>query len=158
MIEPTDWAWLAGFLEGEGSFQIAMHKKKYFTAVLSATNTDQLPLDKCRVIAGGSICRAGGKMWPVEHKHPSRWSIKGSDLDVSLPNILPHLSSKREQAQILLLLRSEIHHGASAGHFGRTNFVWETLFRRLMFKRAINALNWRGTLDTPHHLLAALNC
>ncbi len=57
-------AWLAGFLDGEGSFMITRgwHNgcaAPTYDAAVAATNTDRSLIDRCKQLAGGKIVAQG---------------------------------------------------------------------------------------------------
>ena len=59
MITAADINWVAGFLEGEGSFGVAYHKKRspthMKTSVASAAQKQRQPLDKLQSLVGGKV-------------------------------------------------------------------------------------------------------
>ena len=46
----TERAWLAGFLEGDGSFSASLSSKKYFYMQIIAVSTDLDSLEKIKTI------------------------------------------------------------------------------------------------------------
>jgi hypothetical protein len=155
----TDIAWLAGFLDGEGTFQIINVRKTgsgpMYDAQLAATNTDIALLNRCQHIAGGSVYGPNGRGDP-RWKDSYRWALRGKKLGPLLDELLPFLVSKREQASILIALRSEVRPGASLSEWGRKPLDQDTLDRRLEYKMAMHALNHRGALPPKPEYLAAL--
>lgn len=115
----TEIAWLAGFLDGEGT--IGLHRansKKwphpYLAPHLQAPNTDLRLIERARDI----IERITGvRPWRVvaskaagRCKMSWRFMVKSQrQLAVLLPALIPHLISKHEQAEIVLqfVLRRE---------------------------------------------------
>jgi hypothetical protein len=152
------WAWLAGFLDGEGCFQITREKRSsgyaVYAARVSATNTVYELLTQCRTIAGGTVRDAtkGTATW----KRSYRWAIVGPTVTDSLQMLLPYLVAKRPHAELLLLFRSTIRLGAEPGVWGKRTLA-EIDQRREQMKLAMNALNHRGSVSIPPHQQAALD-
>lgn len=116
-LQEIDWAWIAGFLDGEGTFCIQRgytrngHKKRshsqegwtWYRPRLSVQNTDA---GACRFIArafGGSVC--------VRQKQPHNlrelYSVEICARDkllAVLPRLLPFLRVKGQQAEYMLRL------------------------------------------------------
>lgn len=62
--------WIAGFLEGEGSFTASRGSNGYPTARVEANQNQKEPLEKLHRLLGGSLRRRGGKT--VRFKNRSR--------------------------------------------------------------------------------------
>lgn len=151
----TEAAWLAGFLDGEGSFMILRSRRSGFdsweAAVAASSTTDAL-LVRCRELAGGKITRGiepGGLA-----RRAGIWTLKGKAVGPTVEAVLPFLVSKREQAAIVLALRLETKAGASPGKPCATDP--EKNARRDRMRLAVQALNHRGTAPVPAERLAAL--
>lgn len=106
MASETEYAWAAGFLDGEGSFLIvpsrkqneAIYKRK---PSIQAQQIVEKPISKLYKILGGSIIErsnttsAGNPIW--------QWQIQGGKGSLeALPLLLPHLVVKRRAAELLL--------------------------------------------------------
>jgi hypothetical protein len=96
----TEIAWVAGFLEGEGSFGVYSRRSGYRYLLLQVSSTDRDVLERLRSVVGhGSICG------PVNQKHPrnrSTWSPEyrystssTTKLPVLLNAILPYMGERR---------------------------------------------------------------
>lgn len=108
----TDIAWLAGFLDGEGTIGLSRQNSKnwphpYLCPHLQAPNTDyrliQRMVDIIEAILGKkvTVCvsNKGGDGW----KRAWRVKVKAQkDLVKLLPLLMPYLVGKREQSQIVL--------------------------------------------------------
>jgi hypothetical protein len=148
----SDAAWLAGFLDGEGSFQITLASRRVnFDAAVSAANTHRDALERCRELAGGSICALGRSKsaWRQYYK----WEIRGKSVTSTLHAILPYLVIKREQAEILMVLRLSSEAGA---RLGKSILPEHEVRWRETLKLAINALNTRGTAAPSESAITAL--
>jgi len=121
----TDLAWLAGFIDGEGSFgfqQIASprirpgqrdrsHKRPYFNPRITVGNTDWPTLEYVQ-----GICRAYELPHHVSERHnrglrlngiekPPFWQIRSEGVRRCqrwLFFLTPYLRTKRDQAQVML--------------------------------------------------------
>lgn len=154
MTTCCDWAWLGGFLEGEGTFQIVFEKKgkARYTVYpqVAAVSVDRVLLERCREIAGGNFwgpfARKPGRSMSNPNWRPAfRWQIRSDAMTRAIYAIRPHLLTKAEQADILLLLRSNTQRGASKGHFGVVPMTDELIHWRHQLRVAVMALNRRGT-------------
>jgi hypothetical protein len=106
----SDAAWLAGFLDGEGSISDFMGGRdcKYRTWRLSAPNTVLKSLQKCKRIAGvGNICVKQEKT--DRKKKQWQWQL-GAQRDIKkiLEQVLPYLVIKRNKAKRFLRLFKEL--------------------------------------------------
>lgn len=121
----TDLAWLAGFIDGEGSFgfqQIASprirpgerdrsHKRPYFNPRITVGNTDWPTLEYVQ-----GICRAYELPHHVSERHnrglrlngiekPPFWQIRSEGVrrcQKWLFFLMPYLRTKRDQAHVML--------------------------------------------------------
>ncbi len=92
-----DIAWLAGFLDGEGCFEIARRSADsgLLRPSLSVTQKDRQPLDKVVRLVGGSLSKDGRGYW--------RWTLTSRDtLLFILSEMIEHLTLKKKQAKVLL--------------------------------------------------------
>lgn len=156
VMQASDSAWLAGFLDGEGSFMIWRRQRGGYdswSAAVAVTSTDDRLLLRCMAIAGGKL---SALVQPKGNAKPARiWTVMGKRLTLLLEAVLPHLVGKREQAEIVLTLRRETRAGALPGNEGvRTDH--EKNARREIMRLAVRALNHRGTVPMPAEQLAAL--
>lgn len=156
-MTPTEAAWLAGYLDGEGSFMIRSSIKdgyRYWFAMVSAASTNEAILERCMDLTGGKITQ--WQRGSTLHAKPSKiWMATGRYLNGILPFIIPHLIVKREAAEILLSFRLEITRGASHGNRGIVSCPKRNA-RREHMRLATKALNHRGTTAVPCEYLASL--
>lgn len=104
MISVGDLKWLAGFLQGEGSFSSQSHS----TPRLAASQVERWPLERCKEIFGGVIYLSSAR----SSNHPSRFSSKPISLwlltggrAAGLMMTLYSLLSPRRQEQIRRVLQ-----------------------------------------------------
>lgn len=105
-LEPTDIAWAAGIIDGEGCITIygrpgRVSKKgvRATALILNVTNTDPRMLVKLRFMFGGNLQKCGGKRRP--NQRPCfAWMITGKPCAKVLRMVQPYLVVKREQADI----------------------------------------------------------
>jgi hypothetical protein len=99
-----NWEYIAGFIDGEGSFSIASSSKKrvLYRAVLSVANNDRAILEQIREAFGF------GKVYRHTRRNPrSRegWVFHATGnalLRGVLPILVPSLHVKRRQAECML--------------------------------------------------------
>ena len=103
-LSPTDAAYIAGFLDGEGWFGVTRRKRAwaggdghYLRPAGSATQKIRAPLDWIKDRVSGTVSVRNtphGVMHELRfHTGALRWMI---------PQILPHLIVKRRQAELVL--------------------------------------------------------
>lgn len=101
----TDYAWAAGFIDGEGYFNLQpVHKLradgfKNRKPRIEVAQTDPAPLLKLRGLFGGSVIKTVRR---AGRKQAFRWDLTGPKVVVALRAIIPYLTTKRRQGQILL--------------------------------------------------------
>ena len=154
----VEWAWLAGFVDGEGSFMVTHEGRKHVSPRLDIMNVSFDLIDKCHKIAGGGVTGpiSKGAMNSL-NKPVYRWSVRGTNLQNCIENILPFMVSKTEQASLCLLLRKHTIQGSIKGHYGRPRLTDEFKARRLQIRLAVMALNHRGTSPVPLDRVEALS-
>jgi len=127
MTEP-ELAWLAGILEGEGSFILSTSRwqgRKYRYARIALTMTDQDVVEKARVISGAD-CKLFEPTLKANRKQQYRLWIDGKNA-VRLMNLLHPYMGNRRKAQIDEVL---------SRHEGLTDN------QRRAVNRAVNIKNW----------------
>lgn len=104
----ADWAWVAGFVDGEGS--IGIHRaadprigRHSYRAALQIGNTNRDALVRVAEIMG--VTNAITQLAPQTERHATQWHFQvreRSHLWRILPQIEPYLVIKRLQAQLTL--------------------------------------------------------
>jgi hypothetical protein len=112
MIQNTDWAYLAGIIDGEGCVGIeVLHAdgksrlRDYYSSRLCIINTNLEMLQWVQRNFGGTIQT---KLTKATNKLCYRWHIFGRNLVATLQGVLPYLIIKRKQAETVLEYRSKI--------------------------------------------------
>ena len=118
-ITELDWAWLAGFIDGEGT--IGLNKRgrdlREFRPTIKIFNTNKEVLDYIQsLLSTGSVCPMDKKS--VESKTCKTvymWTanIKESIIPI-LEHILPYLKVKNKQAELLLIYCKEHIKGSTS--------------------------------------------
>jgi hypothetical protein len=99
----SDYAWAAGFIDGEGTFSITKHVNgvNSYKPHLAVSQVDRRPLDRLQVLFGGHV-----KSMRSRHPNQSdywRWGLASAQaFRELLPHLLPWLIVKREEAEIVL--------------------------------------------------------
>lgn len=143
-ITEQDRAWLAGFLDGEGTMFIPNRMGKSETLYITVNNTHKASVQEALRIAG---CGSGPR--PVEDARPqvrrqwrAEWAAKNAYHVLEL--VYPYLITKKQQASLLLLLRRTNQEAAreAGGPFGITRRVpqWLRDYRALI-REAVRSLN-----------------
>lgn len=95
-ISPEEVAWLAGLIEGEGSFVAT-------TRTLSVHMTDEDVIRRLQEVTGVGRVYATAKQKP-RHKDAYKWHVKRRDhLRQLVPLLLPWLGARRRKAATALL-------------------------------------------------------
>jgi len=111
-------AYLAGFLDGEGSvtFHVWSSKKPWSTEIrVSAYNTVREPIELFRRVYGGNIKTLAKK---PRRRDCFAWTAHGKDALWALCRMLPWLRLKRQKARLActILLNRPVPGGAPSHH------------------------------------------
>jgi hypothetical protein len=144
-----DWAWAAGFIDGEGSVRIRhIHNKRKNThsygVSLSASQIVREPLEKLELMFGGATCLKA----PVEYQRATHapyytWMNTGTSAVAAIQVILPWLTVKREQAKLALEFQEIVVQRKGARHTYRLKES-DLAIRRHYFDK-MRELNLRWT-------------
>lgn len=143
-MNDTEAAWLAGFLDGEGSLMVLRTvRRKYVSYVpaISATSTTPALVQTVYRLCGGKVSK------PFQPKGNSKtaqvWMLTGKRVGPVLRKVSPYLVAKRQQAELLIVLREDI---SDRAHPGVSRFVTdpEKHRRREEIWLKVKALNRRG--------------
>ncbi len=134
-LAETDYAYLAGIVDGEGTISIhrnvTRRKGRIYLAYqpqLTISNTDLPMLESLHVRFGGHIMKVSApakKHW----KQGYLLCFRREEMVVLLPRVIPYLIGKRRKAEMLLEYMNTRTKGVSTGEDGR--FVGIPLTDRL---------------------------
>src|SRR5580693_120924 len=98
-IRETEWAYLAGIVDGEGTINIT--GRRYPCIRLKVGNTSYLLLDWLHSLFGGNIhpMRTRSK---TKHKQAWIWVVNALQCAQVLEGCLPYLICKEKQAKLVL--------------------------------------------------------
>lgn len=111
MLSDLEAAWLAGFLDGEGSFQIKYQRAsrdRHQTSTVASVSCSQAEprlealywlKEKC----GGSISSHSTEKRNPRHNRSLRWLASGAQAVAVCQAVLPHLRLKRRHAELILI-------------------------------------------------------
>lgn len=103
-MSTTEKAWLAGFIDGEGSigFYLAGRNRTYPAWYISVPNTHKGSLDYCKIITGtGTVVKK--KAATERTKEQFQWRVNPQrEIAAILKQIFPYLVIKRAQAEKFL--------------------------------------------------------
>ena len=105
---PMDLAWAAGFLDGEGCFQIGRYfdkRKGYqrYMARVGATQKRREPLDFLQRMFGGTIVGRFNKNWNTTYWF---WYLATQQAVSAAEKLIPYLRLKRAEAETLIEFRA----------------------------------------------------
>jgi hypothetical protein len=109
-LTDAEAAWLAGFLDGEGSFTIVAqrgardcHVRSTICAVGVSQAAPRLEvLNWLRSRIGGSVANHGTEKRNPRHNKSARWGVSGKLAVEVCQAVYPHLRLKRRQAEIIV--------------------------------------------------------
>lgn len=147
-------AYLAGFLDGEGAFQIRRakdkgSKNKYrLFACIRVSSTSKAALENLKKNYGGSVADHKFKNPSPNWKPAYRWQIASAMAMKLVHAVYPYLIIKKPQAKLLLKLEATMTHSTKA-------ITHKTMQRRWALKAKINKLNYRGVnpITNPYERL-----
>ena len=121
-----DYAWAAGFIDGDGSFSLRAYKRykrNMIEPVVQATQICPEPIERLYKIADGgyindtSVTSLGKQIWRIQ--------ITGSDRLVTfLEGIYPHLVSKQKQCGLLLQVISKQRKRGGGKRYTEDEWSW----------------------------------
>lgn len=117
VISLSDLAYIAGFIDGEGTLTIRRSvkyktKNVYYQAYAVINNTYEPTMRWLHGLLGGSLrqIKQYSKSKTVRHKDIFTLTIEPRMLRVLLPKILPYLKEKKQHAEILLMfLKTKVY-------------------------------------------------
>ena len=150
MVKESDLAWLAGFIDGEGSITIAKRKRQKsinynYDLQLRIINTDKSLLDHCQSIIGKGEIKAP-LVAKATYKQSWSWSLWANSAKEALIKVSPYLVGKQMQAKLGIELQDNINMGKKLRPGGRYQSTPrnEIEIREHLFKE-MKQLNKRGS-------------
>lgn len=105
-LTDTDAAYLAGFIDGEGSVML-YHRRDVAALRITASNTSRGVLDWIAMVTGvGQV--VSHKRSSEIHKTPHWWQANAEAAESVLRQIRPHLKIKQEQADLALSVQERL--------------------------------------------------
>lgn len=104
----SDIAWAAGFLDGEGSFQLnAGSNYKLRPYVSAAQAKRKASLEKLQSIFGGSICEVGTRTKAGNKVYV--WTLRSAAvIRDKFPEMIEHMTDRKEEAALILEFASRM--------------------------------------------------
>jgi intein/homing endonuclease len=141
MIEPVEWAYLAGLIDGDGSITLITGRQKWSSSPrVTIANIDKKLLKMIKKIFGGKLIPV--RKIPRNKNWKYGWMLywtNGDNCSYILENILPYLKKKNRQAEICLEVSKTM--GIYKGCKG---LPLELRVRRLELLEEIRSINRRG--------------
>ena len=144
MATETELAWLAGFIDGEGTIYIT-HGRDQQMLFLRIGNTHVPSLEKIK-----KICRVGyiglhsGGRGRLGKREVYKWSVQANQALKVLQKVFPYLVTKKAQAEIAIAFQS---HKNSRRKTGCKRLPRYEVEDDLKFREAIHLLN-KGLKDS----------
>ncbi len=140
MDRQLEIAWAAGFVDGEGCVRIRVLNNRRlgkisYSLALSAAQVERDPLERLKRLFGGSIsltvrCLKGNQSPYYQ------FIVTGSSAASAFAEMLPHLTVKKERAQLALEFQKHVKKGRSKLTDPITQQEWtrrEDLYLRMRF-------------------------
>lgn len=140
----TEKAWLAGFIDGEGTIYISSSKKGRELA-LRVRNTHLPSLDRIKQICKiGHIGPHGGGPGRLGKRKGYEWYATNMQALKVLENVYPYLVTKRAQAEVAIAFQRHKHYRRKTGEQKLPRYEVED---DLKYREAIHQLN-KGIEDS----------
>jgi hypothetical protein len=100
-LTPIEASYLAGLIDGEGSFFIQKNKRAFgfrYQPMMSITNTSTVIIELCNIYGGNYQAQEHTVNWKTVY----RWFFNSKLMHHYLPQIAPYLKIKRKQAEVTL--------------------------------------------------------
>lgn len=136
-MNTVDIAWAAGFLDGEGCLIFMQNDAK-----ITVSQKDPRPLLKLKGLFGGAICKHSRGIYV--------WQLTTNNCYKALEVLIPHLTVKKEQAELLLVskkLKRSIN-------LGRTKLTETEINQRKEISKCLSSMKRTyPTLESATQLL-----
>ena len=172
MGRKQDGIWAAGFIDGEAAVRIRrVHDKRRnitsYTVAVNVCQVDRTPLEKLQRLYGGAINpkvpTARKRVWAPNSAPYYSWMITGLRAAKALQEMLPHLTTKRERAELAcefqkLIRRKCEGHGprvtaamqaTRVAYFARMRYLNLPLMKRLAAAETKSQYPFGGS-DSPN--------
>ena len=135
-LSPTDAAYIAGFVDGEGSIML-LQRKNSIRVRMTVSNTDRNVLDWLCQTVGVSNIQAHRKE-TAKHRMAWQWDLNGDGVASLLVQIRPYLKVKAVQADLAIEAMERLRDPVF-----KADHTWQDEWKEQMRK-----LNKRGPRDT----------
>lgn len=105
-LSPLDAAYIAGFLDGEGSFLLYM-RRDVAAVRITATNTNRAVIEWLKEVCGVGII-VKGKTLSDKHRLTWHWNCNSESAELVLRQIRPYLKIKTEQADFAMTVQEKL--------------------------------------------------
>jgi len=152
MASQTDYAWVAGFIDGDGCISLGIHKVKgteYAGAAVIITQKTPEPLEHIRKVFGlrhtVQEVTSHHKKYKAQGLRHFRLSITGKTAKDVLMKIMPYLVFKREVAKLALDMYESIEKTKHTGNGVRSLPKEVVEYRRALIDQAkwLNSGRWQ---------------
>lgn len=93
----TDYAWAAGFIDGDGYFTTKSNGKRCYV-ILAVGQSELEPLERLQALMGGNITKLSLNRNKLARKQHWRWTLASRGLDAHIDRLWPYLTQvKRGQ-------------------------------------------------------------
>lgn len=131
---PTDAAYLAGLVDGEGSFTVYLRKNGTAITRLSITNCDLPLLEWCKNITGIGSVQTRIHQHPEKWKTSYAWVVSTGSAGSVIVQIKSFLKVKKQQAELILTILERLSNPAL-----KADRTWQ-----LEYSNQMRSMNKRG--------------
>jgi hypothetical protein len=101
MLSETDYAYLAGLIDGEGTISIYLNSRGYYITQVSITQVNEPLIRWLQEMFGGNVHNVKNNN-PAKHQERWKWQITSTLMREHLPRALPYLRLKKRHAEIAI--------------------------------------------------------
>lgn len=101
-MKKTDWAYLAGFFDGEGCISLYKNDGRHYRLEICMANTNEWVAKWFHFVFGGTLYLEEASKKNPKWRDVWRWQLRSRKTQYFLISLLPYLKLKKPQAELAL--------------------------------------------------------